>query len=275
MKDRISVIIPTFNRASVLLRAVDSVLNQTYRDIELIVVDDGSTDDTEKLLAPYIETQTIQYFKTQNKGVSASRNFGVTQAREKWIAFLDSDDEWLSPKLAKQMAFLEAHAHLSIVYSDEMWIRNDILVNKKNHHQKKGGWIFTDSLKQCLIGPSSVLLTKKLFAEMKGFDESFVVCEDYDLWLKISSKYEIGYMSEALIKKFGGHADQLSTRFVAMDRWRIKSMQNILRDKTLSAENRANVIAMMKEKGQILLKGYIKHGNQEAAHELEQILAQF
>lgn len=274
MKDHISVIIPTFNRSSVLLRAIDSVLNQTYKNFELIVIDDGSTDDTETLLAPYIESQMIQYHKTQNKGVSASRNHGVALARGKWIAFLDSDDEWLAHKLTQQMAFLEKHAHLSIVYSDEIWIRNGVLVNKKTHHQKKGGWIFADCLKQCLIGPSSVLLSREMFDEMKGFDESFIVCEDYDLWIKISSKYEVGHISEPLIKKFGGHADQLSTRFFAMDSWRIKSMQKIFHDKTLSPENREKVIATMKEKGSILIKGFLKHGNQEAANELGKMLEQ-
>lgn len=273
MKDRISVIIPTYNRAAVLLRAIKSVLKQDYKNIELIIVDDGSTDETETLLAPYLAAKAILYHKTENAGVAASRNKGTALATGHWLAFLDSDDEWLTHKLSLQMNFLQKQPHLSIVYSDEIWIRNNVQVNKKTHHQKKSGWIFADCLKQCLIGPSSVLLSKKLFTEMNGFDENFIVCEDYDLWIKISSKYEIGFIDECLIKKYGGHADQLSTRFFAMDSWRIKSMQKILSDKNLTDGQKDLVIETIKNKGAILLKGYLKHGNLEAAQELELLLA--
>lgn len=273
MKDRISVIIPTHNRSAVLLRAVHSVLNQSYQNIELIVIDDGSTDDTEMVLAPFVAANSVHYYKTENAGVAAARNYGVSLATGQWIAFLDSDDEWISQKLTEQMNFLSKHPHLLIVYTDETWIRNDVQVNKKNHHQKKSGWIFADCLKQCFIGPSSVLLSKKLFQEMKGFDESFQVCEDYDLWIKISAKYEIGFIEQSLIKKYGGYADQLSTRFFAMDSWRIKAMLNLLRDQTLTEDQKKEVIETIKSKGSILLKGYIKHGNQKAAQELELLLA--
>ncbi len=273
MADLISVIIPTFNRAPVLLRAVESVLNQTYRNVELIIVDDGSTDDTEKVLEPYRLAGSLLYHKTENAGVAASRNKGAAIASGKWLSFLDSDDEWLEEKLAEQMEFLRQNPSITIVYTDEIWIRNDVQVNKKNHHQKKGGRIFSDCIKQCLIAPSSVLLSKNLFEKMKGFDESFVVCEDYDLWLKISSQYEIGFLEQSLIKKYGGHSDQLSTKFFAMDSWRIKSMQSLLKNTALSADDKSAVIETIKTKGQILLNGYRKHGNHQAADDLELVLA--
>ena len=273
MKDLISVIIPTYNRASTIVRAVESVLNQTYSNIELIVVDDGSTDETNQLLSPYILNRSVTYHKFENSGVAGARNIGAALARGNWLAFLDSDDEWLLNKLTEQMDFLSTHSKLQIVYTDEIWIRNGVQVNKKNHHQKMGGMIFGECLKQCLIAPSSVLLSKKLFDEMSGFDDNYVVCEDYDLWLRISSKYEIGFINKMLIKKYGGHSDQLSTRFFAMDNFRIKSMQNILCDKNLSQLQREQVISMMKEKGEILIKGYLKHENFEAAEEIKKILS--
>lgn len=273
MKDLISVIIPTFNRASVLLRAVESVLNQSYSHIELIIVDDGSTDETELLLAPYIVNHRVRYHKCINSGVAAARNKGAALANGDWIAFLDSDDEWLEDKLSEQMDFLKKHPHINIVYTDEIWVRNNVVVNKKNHHQKMGGWIFSDCLNQCLIAPSSVLLAKKLFDETKGFDESFVVCEDYDLWIKISSKNEVGFVRKMLIKKYGGHSDQLSTRYFAMDSFRIKSMQNLLRDMSLSQAYKAQIIEMIKQKGEILIKGYLKHENIRAAEEMKLVLA--
>lgn len=270
MNDLISVIIPTFNRSSVLVRAVHSVLNQTYKNFELIIVDDGSTDDTEKILAPFAD---VRYIKTKNAGVSSARNRGVDLARGKWLAFLDSDDEWLPQKLQAQMDFFSQHPHLSIVYNDEIWVRNNVRVNKKVRHQKAGGWIFAQCLEQCLIAPSSVLLSKELFLEMGGFDENFLVCEDYDLWLKISSKYEVGFINESLIVKYGGHEDQLSTKFHSMDLWRIKSMQKLLCDTTLSLDKKNEVVKVMKSKGSILIKGLIKHGNVELAREIESILS--
>jgi glycosyltransferase involved in cell wall biosynthesis len=273
MKELISVIIPTYNRASTILRAVESVLNQTYSNIELIVVDDGSTDETNQLLSPYILNRSVTYHKFENSGVAGARNTGAALARGNWLAFLDSDDEWLPHKLTEQMDFLSTHSKLQIVYTDEIWIRNRVLVNKKNHHQKMGGMIFGECLRQCLIAPSSVLLSKNLFDEMKGFDENYVVCEDYDLWLRISSKYEIGFISKMLIKKYGGHSDQLSTRFFAMDSFRIKSMKNILYDKNLSQLHREQIISTIKEKGDILIKGYLKHENIEAAEDIKKILS--
>ena len=106
MNPLISVIIPTFNRAHVLLRAVDSVLKQSYKNFELIVIDDGSTDHTDELLSSYVREGKIQYLKQENKGVSSARNFGVKSSKGDWLAFLDSDDEWLKGKLQKQVDLL-------------------------------------------------------------------------------------------------------------------------------------------------------------------------
>ena len=272
MKELISVIIPTYNRAAVLIPAIQSVLNQTYPNIEVIIIDDGSTDETEQLLSPYIKNHSIHYYKFTNNGVAAARNKGVSLSSGKWIAFLDSDDEWLENKLEEQIIFLHGSPHIHIVYTDEVWIKNGLFTNKKKNQQKKGGWIFSECLEQCFIAPSSVLLSRKLFDEMKGFDESFIVCEDYDLWLKISLEYEIGFINKALIKKYGGHKDQLSTRFFAMDTWRIKSMQKILDEKNLSAHERLDIIKNLRFKSAILIKGFLKHGNKKAAEDLKQFI---
>lgn len=270
--DLISIIIPTFNRAEVLLRAVNSVFNQTFKNFELIIVDDRSTDNTEQLLQPTISNNSLQYFKTPNRGVAAARNFGVQKARGNWFAFLDSDDEWLPQKLQEQIAYLENNGHLSIVYTEEIWIRNGVRVNQKKHHQKQAGKIFAKCLDQCFIAPSSVLLRRKLFEEMEGFDENFLVCEDYDLWIKISSANEIGLVSKPLIIKYGGHDDQLSTRYFAMDMWRLKSMHKLLHSMTLLEEDKAELARVMKRKSETLLKGYRKHENEKAIAEIEMIL---
>lgn len=272
MTDLISVVIPTYNRGPLLLRAIHSVLNQSYKNFELIVVDDGSTDETDTLLRPFLNNPTIKYFKQENSGVAAARNFGAKNSSGAWLAFLDSDDEWLPHKLHEQILFLKKNSHLQIVYSEEIWMRKGVRVNQKLVHKKSGGHIFNECLKQCLIAPSSVMMNRSLYQEMKGFDEEYIVCEDYDLWLRISSLYEIGFIPEPLIIKYGGHPDQLSTKFVAMDMWRLKSMHSILINQSLSDLSRNYLIDRMKEKAIILLKGYEKYENDEGIQNVKEIL---
>lgn len=270
----ISVIIPTFNRSSLILRAIDSVFKQSYANIELIVVDDGSTDDTYKLLLPLIDSGKIQYTKIQNSGVSAARNIGAAKAIGKFICFLDSDDEWLPHKLQEQIALLKERPDLKIVYGEELWVRNGKRVNQKSIHKKSGGWIFPACVHQCLIGPSSVMIEKDFFMQMGGFDEGFVVCEDYDLWLKISSLVEVGFIENPIVIKHGGHSDQLSTKFVAMDLWRLKSMMRILSIRELEHEHKLLVIDSMKRRGEILKLGFLKHGNLADYNLVRQMLSE-
>ena len=268
----VSVIIPVFNRSSVLTRAINSVLHQSFKNFELIVIDDGSTDDTEMVLSSFIESGAIKYFKQENFGVSAARNLGASKARGEWLAFLDSDDEWHPDKLQIQIDFLTINSHLQIAYGEELWIRNGVRVNKKIIHQKFGGWIFEKCIQQCFIAPSSVILKASLFSEMGGFDESFQVCEDYDLWLKISSLYEIGFISTPVMTKHGGHPDQLSNQYKAMDLWRIRSLARLLEIRNLSLEDRKIVIETIQQKGIILKLGFQKYGNTKAFLEVETIL---
>jgi glycosyltransferase involved in cell wall biosynthesis len=275
MSQLISVIIPTFNRGDFLLRALNSVFSQTYKNIEVIVVDDGSTDNTASLLQSYISENKIIYIKQDNLGVSAARNTGVKKSHGNLITFLDSDDEWVPHKLQSQLDFLSKKPEIQIVFTEEIWIRKEKRVNQKMAHRKLGGHIFKNCVDQCLIAPSSVMLTKKLFDEMKGFDENYLVCEDYDLWLKISSLYEIGFISHPLIIKHGGHHDQLSMKFVAMDMWRLKSLTNILKMRTLSPADHQYVIETMIKKGTILMQGYLKYKNELDYNFVKELLAEF
>lgn len=271
----ISVIIPTFNRASVLVRAIDSVLKQSYKNFELIVVDDGSTDETKYLLSPYMDQGKLRYFKTENRGVSAARNFGVEKSQGEWLSFLDSDDEWLKEKLQKQLEFLKAHPTIRLVHGEELWVRNGKRVNQKKIHQKFGGFIYEKCLPLCLISPSAVMIERKLFDEMKGFDEEFIVCEDYDLWLKITSLYEVGFVSDPIIYKYGGHEDQLSHKYVAMDLWRIKAMLRILKTRALSEVQEKATREEIARKARILFLGYEKHQNKKGLEELQALLKEF
>jgi glycosyltransferase involved in cell wall biosynthesis len=264
MTSPIAVIIPTFNRAHLLPRAVNSVLSQTRRDFELIVVDDGSTDGTPELPLFKTPDPRLRYVRyAENSGVSFARNAGVGESAADWIAFLDSDDEWLPQKLEKQMAYAAAHPAVMLNQTKEFWIRNGVRVNPPKSHEKSGGDLFAASLKRCMITPSSVMLKRELFIALGGFDETFIACEDYDLWLKITRGHEVGLINDYLLKRYGGHADQLSTTVPVLDRFRIKSILDLLSGDSLTSEQRSIAKIRLEELATIVAEGYKKHGKPE------------
>lgn len=269
----IDVIIPTYNRAEVLERSIESVLNQTYKSFVLHIVDDGSTDHTSEILKLYAHHPQIKIYHQDNHGVSAARNLGVLKSHHEWISFLDSDDEWLPHKLAVQVDFIRKNPHIEFVHSEEQWIRNGVRVNPKKKHSKTDDDILIRSLHFCLISPSTVLMSRKIFEEFKGFDENLIVCEDFDLWIKILSQYEIGFISEALIKKYGGHVDQLSTKYIAMDYWRIKSLANIYHTLNLTAPVKNNIKEILLIKSELLMKNYAKYENYKESLEIAGIIS--
>ncbi len=272
----IDIIIPIFNRAYCLKRTIDSVLAQSYPNWRLWAVNDGSTDETSSILKTYAKLdQRIQIVETVNGGVSLARNIGVQQGIAPWIAFLDSDDEWLPEKLEIQMNFTTHSPQSKFVFCDEIWIRNNKQVQQKAHQKKQGGNLFLRSLETCLIGASTVIMKRDLYQEMKGFDISYPVCEDYNLWLKILSLYEVDFISRPLVKKYGGHPDQLSTQFKAMDLWRIKSLEWILENRTLSPSDSEAVRAELVKKAEILALGYEKYRHQEKLAEIQTLLVKY
>ncbi|OUR96784.1 hypothetical protein A9Q84_10610 [Halobacteriovorax marinus] len=272
---KVNIIVPTFNRAEILPRAIESILSQTYKNFDLTIVDDGSTDNTYQVVKKYLELDHVRYVRTDNRGVSAARNMGVSLSSGDYVSFLDSDDLWHADKLELQMNFLKENTHIECVHGEEIWVRNGKRVNKKKVHQKFGGDIFKECLPLCFISPSTVIISRSVFEEINGFDEEFVVCEDYDLWLKISSLYEVGFIETPIMTKFGGHADQLSTKYFAMDYFRVKSLANILEIRELSLTQREQVIENILKKSEILLKGYKKHNNLKNYDEIEQLLISF
>lgn len=269
----VDVIIPTFNRADVMVNAIESVLSQTYKNFILHIVDDGSTDHTQVVLEKYKNHPQVKLHFQKNAGVSAARNLAANNSQGEWISFLDSDDEWMPQKLETQIEFLSKNPSCSFLHSEELWIRNGVRVNPKTKHLKSNDNIFIRSLDFCIISPSTVILSRELFLSHKGFDEELVVCEDYDLWLKILLQENIGFISTALIKKTGGHADQLSTKFVAMDYWRIKSLVNLYKNPNASDEQKECIKNVILKKSDLLLKSYIKYQNQKSFDEIESILS--
>ena len=268
----ISVIIPTYNRAKYLPRAIDSVLSQTHRELELIVVDDASTDSTQNLVANYKDPRIKYVKKLTNDGVSKSRNTGISKASHNWIAFLDSDDEWLPEKLEKQLSFSGLNSNIKIIHTNENWFYNGKPKKQLPKHKKYGGHIFKHCLPLCCIGPSTVMIHKDVLSDVGLFDESFVVCEDYDLWLRVCHKYQVGLIEEHLVNKYAGHDDQLSFNHKAMDYWRVKALEPFFREPVFSGfsfEIQAKLKNIMLQKCELLLSGYKKHGNMEKLAEVE------
>ena len=251
----ISVVIPSYNRKDFLKRSIDSAINQTKKPLEIIVVDDGSTDGTETMIKS--DYDFVKFIKQKNKGVSAARNIGIKVSIGEWICFLDSDDEWKKDKLEKQINAMKSNPGYKFFHSNEIWIKNGLRINQKKKHKKYGGDIFDKCLDMCRISPSSVMIDKTVFDEVGNFNENLVVCEDYELWLRICDKYRVFFIDEPLIIKYGGHQGQLSYSIESIENQRIKALEYLILE-NLNRKNKRHAIQMLLSKLNIYLKGLVK-----------------
>ncbi|OGQ86083.1 MAG: glycosyl transferase family A [Deltaproteobacteria bacterium RIFOXYD12_FULL_56_24] len=258
----VSVIIPTYNRAGFLSQAIDSVISQTYPNFELIVVDDGSTDETPALLASYGKSLIV--LRQENRGPAAARNAGIRAARHPLLAFLDSDDQFTRQKLALQVAAMEAEPELLISHTQETWFRNGLHLNQKKRHAKEGGDIFARSLALCVVGMSTVMARRELFDRIGLFDESFPCCEDYELWLRASVDHPFLLVDSPLTIKHGGRPDQVSVHFqTGMDRFRIRALEKLLSSVPLTQEQSRLAREELVRKAILYGNGCLKHGRRE------------
>ncbi len=269
----ITVVIPTYNRNALIKRALDSVYAQTRAPDEVIVIDDGSNDDTEQMVKN--SYPDAQYIYQTNQGVSKARNVGIERSTSNWICLLDSDDSWHEDKLEKQVAALTTEPDYRLCHTNETWYRHGVLLNQKKKHKKYGGNIFQHCLPLCAISPSSVIIQRSLFDEVGVFDESLPACEDYDMWLRICCRYPVLFLDEPLVNKYGGHADQLSQQYWGMDRFRIQALSNIIESNQLLEFDRAAAIDMLIRKIDIFLLGAEKHGNNEYSEAFTSMKARY
>ncbi|MCW5212038.1 glycosyltransferase family 2 protein [Desulfobulbus sp. TB] len=271
----ISVVIPTYNRAGFLEKAIASVQKQTLACGEIIVVDDGSTDATPEIVQQIsLNSQNsqiskmnqipIRYLYQDNKGASAARNVGITAAEYDILCFLDSDDRWVSHKLEMQFKAMRRQPQYLISHTKEIWYRQGMQVNQKKKHAPPHGEIFQRALRMCVVGMSTVMMQREIFHRYGLFNENMLCCEDYDLWLRVSREEEFLLVDEALTLKDGGRPDQLSALYrLGMDRWRIYSLCLLLEKTSLEAEQYDQVVAELERKCRIYGKGCIKHGRPE------------
>lgn len=218
---KVSVIIPTYNRADFLTEAVDSVLNQTWRDFEIIVVDDGSTDGTRDVVGRYGDR--IKYFHKQNKGPSSARNFGTSKAHGNFLAFLDSDDIWEPNKLDIQMNFLQSHPEIKLISCGSYIMGNS---RKRKFHIRGdlSGDLFLTLYQRSFINTSSVVLTQDCFFQVGPFDETIQTAEDYDLWLKVARHFPMAYLDTPLVG-IRKHPDKLSKNKIELRKNAIQVLQ--------------------------------------------------
>ena len=270
INNTVSVIIPVYNRVNLIDRSINSVISQTYPINEIIVIDDGSNDGTYDLIKKNFPHVSLKY--QENKGVSNARNVGIKSAKSNWIAFLDSDDEWLPKKVEEQINLLKINYSFKICHTDEVWIRNQVRINPMKKHRKYGGDIYNKCLPLCVISPSSIIIHKDIFNDVGLFDEELPVCEDYDMWLRICSKYSVLFLDQKLINKYGGHDDQLSKKYWGMDRFRLIALEKMIDNPNLKSTDRMATINMAIDKARILQKGYIKHNHKIEAQEISEKL---
>jgi len=269
---RVSVVLPTYNRGWILEQAVESVLGQDYANLELIVVDDGSTDGTKGMLSMFGDR--IAVIRQANRGVSAARNTGIRAATGELIALLDSDDTWLPGKVTAQVAFFSSHPDALVCQTQEIWIRNGVRVNPGKRHRKQAGMIFERSLALCLVSPSAVMMRRSLLDEVGLFDEALPACEDYDLWLRIAWKHPIHLIDRLLVVKRGGHDDQLS-RMPELDKYRIQSIARLLNSGVLSRDQGDAARAMLVTKCAIYAQGCRKRGRVAEAETYEKLAGSY
>ncbi len=234
----ISVIIPVYNRPVLLAEAVESVFAQTFTDYELIIVDDGSDDETPGVASALCVSEAasgrVSLLRLSHAGFpGAARNRGAEAASGKYLAFLDSDDTWLPEKLEAQYRFMkEAYMGGSrgaeISHTREVWRRGDKIVSQKGQKHSREGDIFSDALTKCIIGPSTVMMERSFYLKTGGFNEKLEIAEDYEFWLRITSGWIVGYVNEALTTKRAGGWPQLSEKYGMIEWFRIAALAGLL-----------------------------------------------
>lgn len=261
----VSVVIPSYNRADLTLRAVNSVLAQSYKNFELILVNDGSQEDY-SIFDDMLSGSPHTYLVQDNCGVASARNRGIKLSKGEYIFLLDSDDEWLPNKLEKQVEYLKNNPNCHIIQCLEKWFRFGREVTAPKNLMPSSGDLFERSLTQCFISSSSVGIAKNIFYEMGFYNEDLRICEDYDLWIRILSKYKADLINEVLAVKYSGTHPQLSGSEDAIDRYRVYALFDLIRrvlikEISLDKLKLELVFQVLREKLMILRDGAVKRNN--------------
>ncbi|MBN2120858.1 MAG: glycosyltransferase [Candidatus Omnitrophica bacterium] len=267
-----SVIIPTYNRKNLLRLALESVLKQTFGDLELIIVDDGSTDKTQELVKSY-KDKRINYLRQENKGPSAARNLGILKAKADFICLLDSDDRFRREKLEKTKEYIIKNPDYKIFHTEELWYRNKKYLSQKKEHKKPQGFVFENALNICCISLSTACLHKDVFKKAGLFDESFPACEDYEFWLRATLLYPVKLIPLYLTIKEGGHLSQQSSK-KGLDKYRFLAIYKTIKNCRLKPSYLEPAIKNLEEKAAIYIQGAKKREKNKEIKEITDKLNQ-
>ncbi|HKO97823.1 MAG TPA: glycosyltransferase [Pyrinomonadaceae bacterium] len=208
MNPQVSVVLPTYNRAQTLERSIRSVLNQTFTDFELIIVDDGSTDESNSILRKFADLTNVILASRPRRGCSAARNYGIRVARGRYVAFQDSDDEWMPDKLAKAVAALEqSDKDTGVFYSDMLIVRSDGSVTDFRAPQLKPGVLINEDTRDYQvhsIGIQSAVIKRECFESVGYFDEALPRLIDLEIFIRLSDKFRFVHSDETLVRFYLG-----------------------------------------------------------------------
>jgi len=256
MSEKVSIVIPTYNRETYIAKALDSVMQQTYTQFEVVVIDDGSTDNTADLVKGYGEK--VRYFYQDNQGIAGARNAGIRKCTGELIAFLDSDDYWIPEKLRRQISLFHEHPEYGMVASCCASIRLDGSYREKNR-PGTSGWVLEDLFKKNFIRTSSALITRRCLDKVGLFDESLKECEEYDLWLRIAAAYPVGFINESLAV-YVDNPTGVSTDSLAGRLFRLQVLEKEYLQKKIPAPVYNNRIA---DTCHYIGRHYVKRGNKQ------------
>ncbi len=269
-----SVIIPTFNRSQMLLEAVQSVLKQTLLPKEILVIDDGSSEPLGPLVAE-IGSPLIRYIKQSHTGMAGQvRNVGVSQSTGEWVSFLDSDDLWYPEKLARTAATITSETP-PLIHCKERWIRCGSEVSQRKQKHQRRGDIFSDCLKKCIIGPSTVTMKRDVYENLGGFREDLEIAEDYEFWLRYCNMYAVEYIDEPLVEKRAGDWDQLSEKYNEIEIFRIRGLRDLVDRGVFYVGNQLLAKDELVRKCEIHSKGAEKRGLFAKAEEFSDLAKRY
>lgn len=274
----LSVIIPVYNRESLVGRAIRSVLDQALPpgwDLELRVVDDGSRDGTPRAARDACGDDSRGRVITRDHGGTpgGARNFGVHGASGSVLAFLDSDDAWLPGKLLRQIPLHHPGGSL-LSHTRERWIRKGREISQEGRRfsvYRRSGDLLEDSLVKCIIGPSTVMISRSLWERTAGFREDLEVAEDYEYWLRLTSLVDVAYLEEPFTVKYAGHGDQLSEKYGHIELFRLQGLRDLV-ERGWFLENRGIPAQELAEqelgrKALIYARGAFKRGRDQEGRE--------
>lgn len=272
----ISVIIPFYNRPALLLEALQSLEEQTFRDWECILVNDGSTDSSAAIAREWLDGRQGRLIELPHSGMAGlARNRGASESRGDWIAFLDSDDLWKPEKLERQIRRAEEAPEIRLWHCREIWDREGRRVSQKGQRHRREGDIFTDALNKCIIGPSTVLIRRDLWEETGGFREDLEIAEDYELWLRMTCRESVGYLEEPLTVKRAGKWDQLSEKYGQIEIFRIEGLKALVEKGWFPIhgddERQQTAEEELRRKCRIYAQGCRKRGRLEEARKYESL----